>query len=356
MAEFGAYVHIPFCTARCDYCAFATWSDKPTLVAPYLDAVRREIASRPPVPGATLTTVFVGGGTPSSVPGDALASVLGCLGLDGVAEATVECNPESVDARLLDTYLEAGVTRISLGVQSMVPAVLQALGRRHRVGDVERAVSLVRDRPFRSWSVDLIYGAQGESLEDWAQTLDIVSAFDPPHVSAYGLTVEPGTPLAADSSRAPDPDAQADKYELANELLEGTGRSWYELSNWARRGHECRHNLAYWSQGNYLGYGCAAHSHVDGRRWWNVRTPQRYIGRIRSGAPAESGYEELDGDDRRRERLALAVRTRGGVPVGDVDADTLLDELPGLLEHTGDSLVLTLRGRLLANEVAARLL
>jgi oxygen-independent coproporphyrinogen-3 oxidase len=356
VAEYGAYVHIPFCSARCDYCAFATWSDRPTLVEPYLDAVRDEITSSSHVTGATLATVFVGGGTPSSVPAGSLAAVLARLPLATADEVTVECNPESVDAALLDTYVEAGVTRISLGVQSMAPSVLEALGRGHRAGDVERAISLVCDRPFRSWSVDLIYGAQGETLEDWAHTVDTVLAFDPPHVSAYALTVEPGTPLAADRFRAPDPDSQADKYELASERLEGVGRPWYELSNWARPGHECRHNLGYWSQGDYLGYGCASHSHVAGRRWWNARAPERYIERIRSGTSPEVGFEELSSDERRRERLALAVRTRAGVPVSDVDAEKLLDDLPGLLERSRDALVLTLRGRLLANEVAARLL
>ncbi|TML64421.1 MAG: radical SAM protein, partial [Actinobacteria bacterium] len=188
--------------------------------------------------------------------------------VDG-AEVTVECNPEDASGALFAAWRRAGVTRVSFGVQSMVPAVLSELTRRHTPADVGAAVALAREACFETFSVDLIYGPRGESLDDWRRTVEAVLALDPPHVSAYGLTVEPGTALWRAPARWPDDDDQASKYLLADELLSDAGLSRYEVSNWARPGHECRHNRLYWAQGDYRGIGCAAHSHVAGRRWWN---------------------------------------------------------------------------------------
>lgn len=351
----GAYLHVPFCAARCDYCAFATWVGRDHLVDDYLGALRTEVeravaGGLPPV-----TSAFVGGGTPSLVPGPSLARVLDALPRRPGAEVTVECNPDTVTGELLDAYVEAGVDRISLGVQSMVPHVLRSLGRAHDPAAVHRAVALVRDRPFRSFNLDLIYGAADERDEDWCATLDAVAELDPPHVSAYALTVEPGTPLAEDPVRHPDDDVQARRYEVLADRLEAAGLAWYEISSWARPGHECRHNHLYWSQGEYRGFGCSAHSHVGGRRWWNVRTPERYLAAIAAGSSPEAADERLDPDERRREGLQLALRTRGGVPVGAFDAADLAGPLAGLVEVAGGRAVLTRAGRLLANEVALRL-
>lgn len=346
--RFGVYVHVPFCARRCDYCAFATWDDRAHLVERYLDAVVTEIGS------ATLPTassVFFGGGTPSLVPPVSLMRVLAAVPVTADSEVTVECNPDTVTADLLATYREHGVNRISLGVQSMVPHVLASLGRAHDRANVERSVALVRDAGFPTFNVDVIYGAAGETEADWARTLHDVLALDPPHVSAYGLTVEAGTPLAADPARHPDDDDQAAKYELADRRLAQAGLANYEISNWARPGHECRHNLLYWSQGDYRGFGCAAHSHRAGRRWWNVRTPDRYIELVAAGRSAEAAGEDLDAETRRLEGLQLALRTRAGVPADALAAD----ELDGLVEASGDRVVLTRAGRLLANEVALRL-
>jgi oxygen-independent coproporphyrinogen-3 oxidase len=242
----------------------------------------------------------------------------------------------------------------------MAPHVLRALGRSHDPDNVRRAVALARAAGFDTFNLDLIYGGAGESVDDWARTLAEVLALDPPHVSAYALTVEPGTPLAADPARHPNDDDQADKYLLADALLADAGLRSYEISNWARPGHECRHNLLYWSQGDYLGIGCAAHSHRQGRRWWNVRTPERYIGLIESGQSAISADEVLDPEQRRAEGLHLALRTRTGVPADALgleagDAGDLRGDLHGLVSQQGGRVVLTPRGRLLANEVAARL-
>src|SRR5207302_6596939 len=255
----------------------------------------------------------------------------------------------------------------SFGVQSMAAHVLAALGRTHDPAGVERAVETARATGFDNFNVDLIYGAAGETTADWRATLDAALAFDPPHVSAYALTVEPGTPLArrigAGEIPAPDDDDQADKYLAADAALEAAGRPWYEISNWARPGRECRHNLLYWAQGEYVGIGCAAHGHTvtaapgDGRpvsrRWWNVRTPDRYIALLGEGASPEAGHETLDGADREGEAAMLALRTRHGVAPSP-QADGLVTD--GLAARQDRRVVLSPAGRLLANEATARLL
>jgi oxygen-independent coproporphyrinogen-3 oxidase len=232
--------------------------------------------------------------------------------------------------------------------------VLEALGRTHDPEAVARAVGLARDAGVRSLNLDLIYGGAGESVADWERTLDAVVELEPAHVSAYALTVEAGTPLAADLERHPDDDDQADKYLVAEERLGGAGLTNYEISNWAHDGHRCRHNELYWAQGDYRGFGCAAHSHRTGRRWWNLRTPERYIEAVQAGASTEAAGETLEADRRRIEGLQLALRTSEGVPVDALAAEDreVLDEL--LVEHDG-RLLLTVPGRLLANEVAIRL-
>jgi oxygen-independent coproporphyrinogen-3 oxidase len=297
--------------------------------------------------------VFVGGGTPTLVPAEGLVDVLARLPLAPGAEVTVEANPDSVTADSLRTYRQGGVTRMSFGVQSMRDHVLSALGRTHDPDNVRQAVAWTREAGFETFNLDLIMGAAGESVDDWASSLDDVLALDPPHVSAYGLTVEPGTPLAADPDRYPDDDDQADKYLLTEQRLGAAGLRWYEVSNWARPGHECRHNRLYWEAGEYLGFGCAAHSHRAGRRWWNLRTPERYLDAVESGTSTEASGEDLDEGTRRLEALQLALRTREGVPVAALDLDD--PSLDGLLEVHDGRAVLTPEGRLLANEVAVRL-
>jgi putative oxygen-independent coproporphyrinogen III oxidase len=350
-ASFGAYVHIPFCAKRCDYCAFATWTDRGHLIERYLAALRVEIRRAFDEGMASATSVFFGGGTPSLVDGEQLMRVLGELPLAAGAEVTVECNPDTVTPEVLSAYRAGGVTRLSLGVQSMVPRVLALLGRTHDPDNVRRSVELARSAGFETFNVDIIYGAVGESPAEWETTVREVLALDPPHVSAYGLTVEAGTPLALDPARYPDDDDQAVKYELADELLAAGGRLNYEISNWAQPGHECRHNLLYWSQGDYLGFGCSAHSHRDGCRWWNVRTPERYIGLVEAGEAAEAAREELAASIRRLEGLQLALRTREGVPASALDPA----ELPGLVDERGGRVVLTRAGRLVANDISLRL-
>jgi oxygen-independent coproporphyrinogen-3 oxidase len=276
------------------------------------------------------------------------------------AEVTVEANPEDVTPSWLAACTEAGVNRVSLGVQSLDPAVLVGLGRQHDPEAVAVAVADIEAAGISRCSVDLIYGGAGETEESWLATLNGVLALEPrpAHVSAYALTVEPGTPLAKDVSRHPDDDIQAGRYEVLDAALSRAGYHWYEISNWAQPGEESRHNLNYWVQGDYRGLGCAAHSHRQGRRWWNVRTPERYIEMVRSGLSPESVSETLSPSQRNLESLELALRTRYGVPAGAL-ADALAEEpaLAGLVavDSKRDRVSLTLAGRLLANEVACRL-
>jgi putative oxygen-independent coproporphyrinogen III oxidase len=353
---FGVYVHVPFCSHRCDYCAFATWTDRAHLVGAHTEATKQHLrAARIAGELPIATTVFFGGGTPSLLPPDALVGILDTIERVPGAEVTVECNPDTVSLDSLRRYYEGGVTRLSFGVQSMVDRVLLSLGRQHDRANVERAVGWARDAGFETFNLDLIYGGAGESLADWEATIDAVLALDPPHISAYGLTVEAGTPLATDTSRHPDDDDLADKYLMATERFGAAGLSSYEISNWARPGHECRHNWLYWMQGDYLGVGCAAHSHRQGRRWWNLRTPDRYVEAADSGATFEATGETLSPEVRELERLQLRLRTRLGVPTTALSAHDL-EELSHLLVINNDSIRLTPEGRLLANEIANRLI
>ncbi len=301
-----------------------------------------------------VTSVFVGGGTPSLVDPDALLAVLAEVPLADGAEVTVECNPDDLTDERAARYAAGGVTRLSLGVQSLVPEVLATLGREHDPANVTRAVAATR-RAGLDLNVDLVYGAAGETPEQWAATVEATVALAPDHVSAYALTVEAGTPLAADPARHPDDDTQADQYLYVTEALGAAGYEWYEISNWARPGHECRHNLLYWTGGEYLAVGCAAHGHLGGRRYWNHRTPERYLDAVEAGRSPESGAEELEPAERAAESRQLAIRTRYGVAAGEVD-DGALADLSGLVARTDDGrVVLTPAGRLLANEVAIRI-
>lgn len=350
---FGVYVHIPFCAKRCDYCAFATWTDRDHLQIEYMTALRRDIAAAE-LP--TATSVFVGGGTPTLVDAALLADALRAIPCNHDAEITVECNPDDVTVEMLHTYRSAGVNRVSIGVQSLVGHVLASLGRTHVAENVRHAVDAVKQSGIPTFNLDLIYGASGESLADWRTTIDGALALGPTHVSAYALTIEAGTPLAEEPHRHPDDDDLADKYALADELLTSAGLANYEVSNWAVPGHECRHNMLYWQQGNYRGFGCAAHSHHAGRRWWNVRTPERYIAAVKAGESTEAAGETLDAATRRAEGLQLALRMRDGVPHAALPFDEMVEEgLQDLIESDGERVRLTQRGRLLANEVSLRL-
>ncbi len=369
------YVHVPFCATRCGYCDFNTYTAAELGSAPgasrqaYLDAVRAELdLARRVLGDREVTTVFFGGGTPTLLAAAELTGILDAIRerfrLASDAEVTTEANPESVDAEYLAALVAAGFNRLSLGMQSGVPRVLAVLDRRHTPGRVGDAVAWARAAGFGSVSLDLIYGTPGESAEDWRSSLRAALALAPDHVSAYSLIVEPGTRLAARVRRGElpgiDDDVHAAYYLIAEEELAAAGLAWYEVSNWSRPGHECRHNLAYWRSSDWWGIGPGAHSHICGIRWWNVRHPSRYSARLAAGESPAEAREALTPADRRIERVLLELRLTDGIGldiltptersrVGQVVAD-------GHGTLIADRLRLTLSGRLLADGIVRDLL
>jgi putative oxygen-independent coproporphyrinogen III oxidase len=372
--QFGLYVHVPFCTTRCGYCDFTTYTAQElgpgVSRAEYVDTALLELRLARHVLGdraPRVDTVFVGGGTPTLLPAGHLAAVLreidDLFGLGPDAEVTTEANPESVAPAYLGRLREAGFTRISFGMQSAAPHVLRVLDRVHTPGRAVDAVGEARRAGFRHVNLDLIYGTPGETDADWQASLDTAVGAGPDHVSAYALIVEEGTALARRVQRgelpAPDDDLLADRYAQADETLARSGFGWYEVSNWARgTAARSRHNQLYWTGGDWWGIGPGAHSHVGGVRWWNVRHPAPYSARLHGGASPAAGREVLDAAARRLEHTMLGLRLRDGLPTRDLsaagrDAATRAATY-GLLDRRalGDGrLVLTLRGRLLADAV-----
>ena len=378
---FSAYLHVPFCRVRCGYCDFNTYTATELRGAKqdeYADTLIREIALARDVLDEAggirpLDTVFFGGGTPTLLPAGDLARMLtaatAAFGIRDGAEVTVEANPDTVTPEVVRTLVDAGVTRLSIGMQSVVPHVLAALDRTHRPENVRTAVDAARDSGL-DVSVDLIYGAPGESLADWEQSLDAALALGPDHISAYALIIEDGTKLARQIRRgevpAPDDDLQADMYEAADQRLGAAGFDWYEVSNWARADgvdHRSRHNLAYWRGSDWWGFGPGAHSHVAGLRWWNVKHPAAYAQRLARGESPAAGRERPDLEARTLERVLLQSRLAEGLPVDDIVesrrdrvaeliSDGLADATAALRERR---VRLTLRGRLLADAVVRAL-
>ncbi len=351
---FGVYVHVPFCAHRCDYCAFATYSDRDHLMDDYVDAVVQEVEWAKEDGLRPATSVFFGGGTPSRLSPEQLLRILDAIPRLEDCEVTVECNPEDASLERLVAYRNGGVTRMSFGVQSTQPAVLADLGRRHGTMAHEEVSQAVTRAGFTTWNMDLIVGSRAETLDDARATLrDLLSLeFPPPHISCYALTPEPATPLGSDPARHPDEDETADAYDVVGQTLEADGYEWEEISNWARPGHECRHNHVYWDHDDYAGFGSAAHSHEHGRRYWNVRTPDRYIAMVRAGERPLGGEETLDESTQQFERDSLALRTSRGVPVEAFDS---LDEIAHLIRVREGRVTLAPEGRLLANQVIVRL-
>jgi len=382
--SFGVYIHVPFCRVRCGYCDFNTYTSSELRGASrdgYAGQAIVEmrfaatVLSSAGVPARTADTVFFGGGTPTVLPASDLGRMLGAVrdtwGLSAGAEVTTEANPDSVGAGYLLALAAAGFTRVSFGMQSAVPHVLATLERTHDPARIPLVVQWARDAGL-DVSLDLIYGTPGEDIADWRRSLETVIGLEPDHVSAYALIVEDGTKLARQIRRGevaqPSDDLQADMYELADELLAAAGYDWYEVSNWARStggtgaDHRSRHNLAYWQGQDWWGVGPGAHSHVGGVRWWNVKHPAAYAGRIGAGHSPAAGRELLDPRTRRTERVMLATRIRHGLSTAELEpaarravagliADGLVDPASAI---RGD-IDLTVRGRLLADAVVRRL-
>ncbi|TLM87590.1 radical SAM family heme chaperone HemW [Pseudarthrobacter sp. NamE5] len=379
--SFGLYVHIPFCAVRCGYCDFNTYTatelgggasqDAYAATASSEVAFAAKVLAQSGLPQRKLGTVFFGGGTPTLLPAGDLAVILrtaiGQWGLEEGAEVTTEANPDSVTPESLAVLKEAGFTRVSFGMQSAVPHVLKVLDRTHTPSRVPQVVRWAREAGL-DVSLDLIYGTPGESLADWRLSLETALSYQPDHISAYALIVEDGTKLAAQIRRGEvpgiDDDDHADKYELADQLITEAGLGWYEVSNWARTPeHACRHNLAYWRGEDWWGIGPGAHSHVGGVRWWNVKHPTAYAGRLAQGLSPAAGRETLDQETRNVERVLLEVRLRSGLDISTLSspgrhevAGLIADGLVDPAAAFRGKLVLTLQGRLLADAVVRRVL
>ncbi|MET8155102.1 radical SAM family heme chaperone HemW [Sphaerisporangium sp. NPDC005289] len=369
---FGFYVHVPFCATRCGYCDFNTYTAAElgpgASRADYAATAIEEIRLARRVLGEAelaVETVFFGGGTPTLLPARDLTEILrvidGEFGLAPGAEVTTEANPESVDPASLERLRAGGFTRVSFGMQSAAEHVLTVLDRRHTPGRPAQAVREARDAGFAHVNLDLIYSTPGETDDDWRASLAAAIEARPDHVSAYSLIVEDGTRLAARIRRGelpmPDDDVAADRYVIADEMLSQAGFSWYEVSNWAASEQaRCRHNLLYWTGGDWWGVGPGAHGHVGGTRWWNVKHPAAYASRLAAGASPGHAREVLSQDDQKVERLMLELRLDSGFPLAEIApparpavARALADGLLQPEPFTRGRAVLTLKGRLLAD-------
>jgi len=384
--SFHAYVHVPFCRVRCGYCDFNTYTStelEGASQSDYANTLIREIelsarvTSEAGLPRRELKSVFFGGGTPTQLPAADLVRILGALrstyGLASGAEITTEANPDNVDLEYLLELRRGGFNRVSFGMQSAVPEVLKTLERTHKPENLSIVVAAAKSAGLKT-SVDLIYGAPNETLGQWRLSLEAAIGLDPDHISAYSLIVEEGTKLARQIKSGelsePDEDLQADKYELADELLRAAGFEWYEVSNWAKR-HETldnrsAHNVSYWQSQDWWGYGPGAHSHIGGVRWWNVKHPSAYAAKLTDGNSPAAGRETLDSRTRLEERILLEIRISAGLSI-DL-AKSLNPESPKLIAaFIADGLVdpkaafegslrLTLKGRLLADSLVRALL
>ncbi|TSE00051.1 coproporphyrinogen III oxidase [Skermania sp. ID1734] len=372
---FGVYIHVPFCATRCGYCDFNTYTagELGTSASPdsWFAALRGELEQAVTVLGTSVPadTVFVGGGTPSLLGarrlGEVLEVVRDTFGLQADAEVTTESNPESTSPQFFADLRAAGYTRVSLGMQSAAAHVLRVLDRTHTPGRAAAAAREAQEAGFEHVNLDLIYGTPGERREDLAHSLDAVLDPGVDHVSAYALIVEDGTALARKVRRgelpAPDDDVLADRYQQVDEALSAAGLRWYEVSNWASSdAGRCRHNLGYWLDGDWWGAGPGAHSHVGGIRWWNVKHPARYAEQVGAGRLPVAGSETLTAAQRHLEHVMLTVRLRSGLPIAELNAtetaaaDALVAD--GLLRSEPGRLVLTDRGRLLADAVVRAIL
>lgn len=372
---FGLYLHVPFCATRCGYCDFNTYTagelGSSSSPESWQEAVAAELesAARLLQPNRKVSTIFVGGGTPSLLGAAGLTRLLDAVraefDLADDAEVTTESNPESTSPEFFADLREAGYTRISLGMQSAAQHVLRVLDRVHTPGRAVAAAREAREAGFEHVNLDLIYGTPGETDADLHASLDAVLSAGVDHVSAYALIVEDGTALARRIRRgempAPDDDVLADRYQILDDRLSADGFGWYEVSNWARdEAAACRHNLAYWHSHDWWGIGPGAHSHVKGVRWWNVKHPARYAKTLAEGALPAASAEELGAEDRHVEAVMLTTRCRTGLPMGILDdaeranAEKLCAD--GLLERAETAYVLTDAGRLLADGVIRRVL
>jgi oxygen-independent coproporphyrinogen-3 oxidase len=367
---FSLYVHVPYCSKRCGYCDFNTYTpselDRDDQIESWLQSAIKETIFARKILGESLTvdTIFFGGGTPSlleaSVIKEFINNVSKHFKLKKDLEITLEANPDTITQSKAEDWLKVGINRISLGMQSSAANVLQVLDRTHNPANVLSSVEILKKAGFTNFSLDLIYGTPGESLEDWANSLKDAITINPPHISAYSLVIEPGTKMGSQLSRgeikAVSDDDAADKYQLAEKLLNENGYSWYEISNWAKENKECQHNLNYWKGNNWWGIGPGAHSHINGVRWWNQKLPKNWRESLDKDHSPALARENLTNEQVRNEEVMLLSRLKSGIDKADFDQknveklikDKLVNEVSGKLE-------LTLEGRLLADVVFRQL-
>jgi len=367
---FSLYVHVPYCSKRCGYCDFNTYTpselDREDQIESWLNSAIKEIELARSVLKEELTidTIFFGGGTPSLLDTNTvdnfIQSVKSNFKLKPGLEITIEANPDSITEEKSQLWLNSGINRVSIGMQSSTREVLKKLDRTHNPDNVSHSVDILKKSGLDNFSLDLIYGTPGESLNDWENSLKDAIALNPPHISAYSLVIEPGTKMGAQLSRGEinqvNDDEAADKYQLADELLKKNNYSWYEISNWAKKDKECKHNLNYWLGNNWWGIGPGAHSHVNGVRWWNHKLPKVWRELLeKQNSPAQA-REVLSEDQIKSEQIMLLSRLRTGLGNQELDENRIENLIANQLATLdANKIVLTLKGRLLADEVFRQL-
>lgn len=367
---FSLYVHVPYCSKRCGYCDFNTYTpselDREDQIESWLNSAVKEIelARRVLKEELTIDTIFFGGGTPSLLDSNTvdnfIQSVKSNFKLKPGLEITIEANPDSITEEKSQRWLNSGINRVSIGMQSSTKEVLKKLDRTHNPDNVSHSVDILKKSGFDNFSLDLIYGTPGESLNDWENSLKDAIALNPPHISAYSLVIEPGTKMGAQLNRGEisqvNDDEAADKYQLADEMLNKNNYSWYEISNWAKKDKECKHNLNYWLGNNWWGIGPGAHSHVNGVRWWNHKLPKVWRELLEKQNSPALAREVLSEDQIRSEQIMLLSRLRTGLGNQELDENRIENLIANQLATLdANKIVLTLKGRLLADEVFRQL-
>lgn len=367
---FSLYVHVPYCSKRCGYCDFNTYTpselDREDQIESWLNSAVKEIelARRVLKEELTIDTIFFGGGTPSLLDSNTvdnfIQSVKSNFKLKPGLEITIEANPDSITEEKSQRWLNSGINRVSIGMQSSTKEVLKKLDRTHNPDNVSHSVDILKKSGFDNFSLDLIYGTPGESLNDWENSLKDAIALNPPHISAYSLVIEPGTKMGAQLNRGEisqvNDDEAADKYQLADEILNKNNYSWYEISNWAKKDKECKHNLNYWLGNNWWGIGPGAHSHVNGVRWWNHKLPKVWRELLEKQNSPALAREVLSEDQIKSEQIMLLSRLRTGLGNQELDENRIENLIANQLATLdANKIVLTLKGRLLADEVFRQL-
>jgi oxygen-independent coproporphyrinogen-3 oxidase len=367
---FSLYVHVPYCLKRCGYCDFNTYTpselDREDQIESWLNSAIKEVELARRVLKAELTvdSIFFGGGTPSLLDSNTVDNFIQSLknnfNLKPGIEITIEANPDSINEEKSQRWLNSGINRVSIGMQSSTKEVLKKLDRTHNPDNVSHSVDILKKSGFDNFSLDLIYGTPGESLQDWENSLKDAIALNPPHISAYSLVIEPGTKMGAQLNRGEinqvNDDEAADKYQLADEMLTKNNYSWYEISNWAKNDKECKHNLNYWLGNNWWGIGPGAHSHVNGVRWWNNKLPKVWRELLEKQNSPAFAREVLSKDQIRNEQIMLLSRLRTGLGIVELDKNKIQNlRANELITLDSNNIVLTLKGRLLADEVFRQL-